>query len=105
MHVFWTYVQLLVRVPSMSIDIEVLRAMLRLARRRVAVTEADLAARVHAEPPAIRASIRRLGALGIVDRESSHARLTLEGLALAVALARPTMQRGARTLVGRSRAA
>jgi Mn-dependent DtxR family transcriptional regulator len=89
----------------MSIDIEVLRAMLRLARRRIAVTEADLALRVHAEPPAIRASIRRLGALGMVDRQSADTRLTLEGLALAVALARSAAQPPARALVGRSRAA
>jgi Mn-dependent DtxR family transcriptional regulator len=90
----------------MSIDIEVLQAMLRLARRRAEVSEGELALRVHAEAPEIRASIRRLHALGLVDsRGRAAARLTLEGLALSVALARPAAQSGARQSVGRSRAA
>jgi hypothetical protein len=89
----------------MSIDIEVLRAMLRLARRRTEATEADLVPRVRAEASEIRASIRRLRALGVVDVRGEVARLTLEGLALSVALALPAGRPARRTVVGRSRAA
>jgi DNA-binding Lrp family transcriptional regulator len=89
----------------MSIDIEVLRAMLRLARRRTEATEAELGPRVRAEPSEIRSSIRRLRVLGLIESRGSAARLTLEGLALSVALARPSARSATRALVGRSRAA
>ena len=71
----------------MSIDTEVLRAMLRLARRRTQACEAELALRVRAQPGEVRASLRRLRASGLVEiRRESVARLTIEGLALAVAI-------------------
>jgi DNA-binding Lrp family transcriptional regulator len=89
----------------MSIDIEVLRAMLRLARRRTEATEAELRPRVRAEPSEIRSSIRRLRVLGLIERRGTAARLTLEGLALSVALARPDSRTAIRVVVGRSRAA
>jgi DNA-binding Lrp family transcriptional regulator len=89
----------------MSIDIDVLRAMLRLARRRTEATEAELGPRVRAEPSEIRSSIRRLRGLGLIERRGSAARLTFEGLALSVALARPATHGASRVVVGRSRAA
>ncbi len=89
----------------MSIDIEVLRAMLRLARRRTEATEADLVPRVRAEASEIRASIRRLRALGVVDVRGEVARLTLEGLALSVALAQPARRPARPMVVRRSHAA
>jgi hypothetical protein len=89
----------------MSIDIEVLRAMLRLARRRTEATEAELVPRVRAEASEIRASIRRLRALGVVDVRGETARLTLEGLALSIVLAQPSARPSKRMVVGRSRAA
>jgi Mn-dependent DtxR family transcriptional regulator len=71
----------------MSFDEMVLRAMLRLARRREAAHEGDVALRVGETERAVRVSMRRLEASGLVERTGSHtARLTLPGLAFAVAL-------------------
>ena len=71
----------------MNFDARVLRAMLRLARRRQAADEADIAVRVGQTPGAVRASLRRLDGQGLVERRAGAApRLTLEGLALALAL-------------------
>jgi hypothetical protein len=89
----------------MSIDIEVLRAMLRLARRRVEASEAELSLRVRAEPSEIRSSIRRLRVLGVLQVQGQTPRLTLEGLALSVALARPSARVPTRVVIGASRAA
>jgi len=71
----------------MSIDAMVLRAMLRLSRRREAADEEGLAVRAGATRGAVRASLRRLEALGFVERRADRApRLTMQGLAAAVAL-------------------
>jgi Mn-dependent DtxR family transcriptional regulator len=81
----------------MSIDTEVLKAMLRLARRRQEASEDQVALRVRAQAREVRASLRRLRASGLVDVQNRAApRLTIEGLALAVAVvSRPSPRAGA----------
>jgi Mn-dependent DtxR family transcriptional regulator len=84
---FWTYVQYRRRVAVMSFDEMVLRAMLRLARRRVAAHEGDIALRVGETERSVRVSMRRLEASSLIERRAGPtARLTLSGLAVAVAL-------------------
>ncbi len=71
----------------MSFDAMVLRAMLRLARRREAADEEALAVRVGGTRGDVRAAVRRLGASGLVQREAGGPpSLTMAGLAVAVAL-------------------
>jgi Mn-dependent DtxR family transcriptional regulator len=71
----------------MNSDAMVLRAMLRLARRRVAADEDEIALRVGKSSASVRASLRRLDALGLVEpRFRGGARLTMGGLALALAM-------------------
>jgi Mn-dependent DtxR family transcriptional regulator len=71
----------------MSIDILILRAMLRLARRRKAADEGEVAVRVGGAPGSVRAALRRLDARGLVERRHGQApRLTMAGFAVAVAL-------------------
>ncbi len=71
----------------MNSDAMVLRAMLRLARRRQAADDGEIAVRVGKSTASVRASLRRLGALGWVDpRSHGGARLTMAGLALALAM-------------------
>ena len=91
---FWTSVQWKGRVQTMNLiadahilDARVLRAMLRLARRRQGAVDAgDIAVRVDQPRHAVRASLRRLDAAQLVERlDQSTARLTFAGLAMAVA--------------------
>ena len=71
----------------MSIDAMILRAMLRLARRREAAVEEAIAVRVGGSLARVRASLRRLEGGGLVERRPSRSpRLTMAGLAVAVAL-------------------
>jgi len=71
----------------MSIDANVLRAMLRLARRREAAADNAVALRVGGTASQVRASMRRLRAGGLVEiRGTCEARLTMSGLAVAIAL-------------------
>lgn len=71
----------------MSIDIMVLRAMLRLARRRKAADEGEVALRVGGSRASVRAAFRRLDAGGLVERRLTQPpRLTMAGFAVAVAL-------------------
>jgi Mn-dependent DtxR family transcriptional regulator len=71
----------------MSFDAMVLRAMLRLARRREAADEEALALRVGSTRGAVRAAVRRLGAGGLVQRRAGGSpSLTMAGLAVAIAL-------------------
>ncbi len=71
----------------MSIDAMVLRAMLRLARRREAAMEAQILLRVGGTRGEVRASLRRLEAEGLMERRmAGDCRLTMAGLAIAVAL-------------------
>jgi Mn-dependent DtxR family transcriptional regulator len=68
-------------------DMMVLRAMLRLARRRREADESEIALRVGRPPSAVRAALRRLDPRGLVERRGDCApRLTMAGFALAVAL-------------------
>jgi Mn-dependent DtxR family transcriptional regulator len=71
----------------MNSDAMVLRAILRLARRRQAAEDGEIAVRVGQSTSAVRASLRRLDALGLVEpRFHGGARLTMAGLALALAM-------------------
>jgi RIO-like serine/threonine protein kinase len=84
----------------MNDDSLVLGAMLRLARRRIEASVDELYERVRMEQSRIRASLGRLDAAGLVERRTTGARLTMSGLAAAVAL-RPSTSRvsvGARKL-------
>jgi Mn-dependent DtxR family transcriptional regulator len=92
----------------MSIEATVLRAMLRLARRREEADEEALAARVESEGGAVRAVVRRLEAAGLVERRAGRPpRLTMAGLAVAVGAlpARASRVRAASAAGRRSRAA
>ncbi|HEY5239880.1 MAG TPA: hypothetical protein VIJ22_00380 [Polyangiaceae bacterium] len=89
----------------MSIEATVLRAMLRVARRREAADEEALAARV-GDPPEVRDALRRLDAAGLVERRGQGApRLTMAGLAVAVGLLPVSASRGMRSARRSSRAA
>ncbi len=71
----------------MSIETTVLRAMLRLSRRREPADEEALTVRSGATGAQVRDILRRLEASGWVERRPGlPARLTFAGLALAVAL-------------------
>jgi Mn-dependent DtxR family transcriptional regulator len=68
-------------------DALVLRAILRLARRREVADESAVALRVASSPREVRISLRRLAANGLVERRhTGSVRLSMSGLALAVAL-------------------
>ena len=67
-------------------DVMVLRAMLRLARRRQQADDAEIALRVAHPQHAVRSAVRRLTAQGLVERRAEAPRLTMQGFALAVAL-------------------
>lgn len=88
----------------MNDDTLVLGAMLRLARRRVEANVNELFERVGVEPARIRASLGRLDAAGLVERRPTGARLTMSGLATAVAL-RPSRSRAPKSAKLRSHAA
>lgn len=96
----------------MSTEATVLRAMLRLSRRREAAEEEALALRVGSDGGRLRAVLRRLEAAGLVElRPDRPPRLTMAGLAVAVgslpaAAAPPARAAGAGGRSGgRSRAA
>jgi Mn-dependent DtxR family transcriptional regulator len=70
-----------------AFDVMVLRAILRLARRRQEADDAEIALRVSRPPHAVRAAVRRLAAQGLVEQRPQRGpRLTMGGLALAVGL-------------------
>jgi DNA-binding GntR family transcriptional regulator len=90
----------------MSIDITVLRAMLRLSRRREAANEEALAVRSGHPRASVRNALRRLEAQGLVERRPRlPPRLTMTGLAVAVALLPAPAARPARRPRRDSRAA
>jgi Mn-dependent DtxR family transcriptional regulator len=71
----------------MTFDARVLRVMLRLARRREAADVDAVAVRVGVAAPAVRASMQRLAAGGLVERRGGKPpRLTFAGFALAVTM-------------------
>jgi predicted transcriptional regulator len=69
----------------MNTDAMVLRALLRLARRRLPADDDAIVLRVGAAPAAVRSALRRLGAQGLVERRHTT-RLTMAGLVVAVSL-------------------
>jgi Mn-dependent DtxR family transcriptional regulator len=89
----------------MNIEATILRAMLRVARRREAAEEDALAVRVGGSHAEVRVAIRRLENAGLVERRPSEApRLTLAGLAVAVGLL-PGAEHAGRSMRRASRAA
>jgi DNA-binding IclR family transcriptional regulator len=71
----------------MSIEIDVLRSLLRLARRRTAPTLDQLVERVGADESSVRRALVSLARGGLVQRTPAGLRLSLSGLAVAVACA------------------
>jgi Mn-dependent DtxR family transcriptional regulator len=71
----------------MNSDARVLRAMLRLARRRQEADDEEIAVRVGQSKGCVRVALRRLNARGLVEsRPGRGARLTMAGLCLALAM-------------------
>ena len=88
----------------MNDQLLVLNALLRLARRRVPASFYELDARVGASAPRVRSALSGLAAAGLVQRGGGPgivARLTFEGFALAVAMAKTTASRRAQKPVAR----
>jgi DNA-binding IclR family transcriptional regulator len=71
----------------MTPEIAVLRALLRLARRRTPATLDEILVRVGIEAPAARRALASLARAGLVHRTVQGPRLTLAGFAVAVAVA------------------
>ncbi len=72
-------------VLAMSYDVQILRAMLRLARKREVADVEALVARAGGAAADVRGALRRLDAAGLVERLAEDAaRLTMAGFAVAV---------------------
>lgn len=71
----------------MSFELDVLRAFLRLARRRTPPTLDQLVVRVGGEEPAVRDALKLLTRQGLLQRTSAGLGLSMAGLAVAVAVA------------------
>ncbi len=70
----------------MSLELALLHTLLRLSRRRHATTMDDLVERVGARDPSlVLRALRSLARQGLVQRSPLGPRLTLAGLAIAVA--------------------
>lgn len=77
----------------MTLEIDVLRALLRLARRRTAPTLEQLLVRVDADQDALERALAALVRADLVHHTPKGPRLTLTGFAIAVAYAqRPAAQ-------------
>jgi DNA-binding IclR family transcriptional regulator len=76
----------------MSPEILVLRALLRLARRRTPPTLAQIVDRVDATEAEIQRALARLARAGLVQRTAGGLQLSLAGLAVAVATTAPVAQ-------------
>jgi len=72
-------------VPPMLLDTQILRAIARLSRKSMPATCSEIELRVAAEPSEIRSALVRLSRSSLVVRRSDEVRLTLFGLAVAVA--------------------
>jgi DNA-binding IclR family transcriptional regulator len=72
---------------SPSLEVELLRAMLRLARRRTTPTIEQLLLRVPADEPSVRRSFATLVRANLVHITPKGPRLSLTGFAVAVAMA------------------
>ena len=83
--------------------LNVMSALLRLARRRELGTESSLMERFSGDAEVLRVTLRELSGAGLVERLPTHARLTMMGFAVAVAQTRPSVR--ARTGVSSARRA
>jgi DNA-binding IclR family transcriptional regulator len=72
-------------MASMSTEIAVLRALLRLSRRRTPATITDLLDRVGGDALDVQRALASLARAQLVQRSGESARLSLAGLAVAVA--------------------
>jgi hypothetical protein len=70
----------------MSYEIDVLRALARLQRRRLGVDEAALAMRVGGDRARVRCALRVLARAELVENTKVGVRLTMAGLVVAVAM-------------------
>ena len=70
-----------------SLELDVLRAFLRLARRRVPPTTEQLLLRVPADAPLLKKTLSKLVEGGLVNLTPKGPRLSLTGFAVAVAFA------------------
>lgn len=77
------------KLISMSIDIDVLRSLYRLSRKSgvAPLTFEKLAAKTFADEASIRKALFSLASQGLIQRTPAGLRLTLPGLAIAVACA------------------
>ncbi len=71
----------------MSLEIDVLRALLRLARRRTPPTLEQLLVRVGGQEADVSRALRSLARNGLVQKTPAGLRLSMAGLAVAVASA------------------
>lgn len=71
----------------MSLHVDVLRALLRLARRRTPPTLEQIVVRVGGEEDDVRRALGALSKSGLVQRTPAGLRLSLAGFAVAVACA------------------
>jgi len=78
-----------------ALEFDVLRALLRLARRRTPPTLDQLVVRVGGEAPEVKTALRTLARMGLVQRTPHGIGLTLEGLAVSVAYAKRVSERAA----------
>jgi hypothetical protein len=85
----------------MSYDLSILRAVVRLCRRRSAVDLEALALRAGGELADARAAIARLERRGLALRTARGARPTLAGLAVAVAAAERRLAKSPRLTLRR----
>jgi DNA-binding IclR family transcriptional regulator len=74
-------------MDPMSPEIAVLRALLRLARRRTPASLDEILVRVGVDAPSARRALASLARAGLVHRTVHGPRLTLSGFAIAVATA------------------
>ncbi|HEY2514293.1 MAG TPA: hypothetical protein VGI39_25675 [Polyangiaceae bacterium] len=84
-------------------DLMVLRALARLSRMRKAVDGEALALRAGGSEEEVRGALGRLSRAGLVERSATEVRLTMGGLAVAVAFAGSAGEGSVR--VGRSKPA
>ena len=89
-------------MASMSTEIAVLRALLRLSRRATPATFSELLARVGSDATELQRALASLARSELVTRSGESARLSLAGLAVAVAAS--AQARRAKTVARPSRA-
>jgi DNA-binding IclR family transcriptional regulator len=85
-------------MASMSTEIAVLRALLRLSRRRTPATITDLLDRVGGDAIDVQRALASLARAQLVQRSGESARLSLAGLAVAVAATATANARRAKTV-------